>query len=259
MNQGQANTQQNSLIPPVVPPPSPTNVPSTNSSNSLPIIGLILAVILPPLGLIISIIAWHKSAKNHKSSKNLAIIGTIVASVFSCALIVLGVLIFAVTSFFTAFGSGSSKPNQAQNDLKPIIEQVEQLGGQKVCDQGDNGYSLDNTIPNYAVYYKVSDNQLLQRLESTAEQQGFTLVTDAKGINQLQVSGTQPNSEHYNPNASYLIATNSGKELDITIDRNGSLPLNCTVGNNVQSYGQSETVSGTTDLVRLLLTLPSTN
>jgi hypothetical protein len=242
--------------------PTPPNIPSTNSQNSLPVLGLVLAVILPPIGLVVSIIAWRKTVKNYQGGKKLAIVGAIMGSVLSLALIVLGALLLfesLVTTVLVSPKSSPSQSNQAQSELNPILAQIVQLGGQKICDQGDSGHSLDNNIPNYSAYYKVSDNQLLQRLETTAMQQGFTLAADTNTVNQLQVPDTQPNSEHYNSSASYLTATNGGKKLDITIDRNGSLPLNCTVNNDVQSYGKSETVSGSTDLVKLYMTLPATN
>jgi hypothetical protein len=157
----------------------------------------------------------------------------------------------------TIFGSGAARPNQAEVTLQPIVSQIEQLGGEKICDQGDSGYSLDNTIPNYDVYYKVPDTQLLQNIEVVSERQGFILTPDTVRIQDLQ--NEHVHGEVFNAASSYLAAANNGKKLSITIERNGSLPLDCTNGIPIQQYGKQETISGNIDLVRLSMRLPATH
>jgi hypothetical protein len=140
--------------------------------------------------------------------------------------------------------------------LQPIIASLAHSSGHMVCDGGDNGYSLDNTIPWYTAYYEVSDDRLLQDLEAAAKQQNFMLAVDTSRIQQLKDGAVQ--GERFNPNASYLSATIHGKELDITIDRNGSLPMDCNFSDPA-NYGEIKTVSGSMDLVHVTMTFPATN
>ena len=169
-------------------------------------------------------------------------------------LIGLSIVLISVLIFKT-LGGVSSTPNSAADGLKPIMSRIEQLGGTKICDRGDNGHSLDNNIPNYQVYYLAPDSQLEQNIVTAAKQQGLVLSVDSSHIQELQSNSYSANgNEGYNSNSSYLSSTIDGKALAVTITRNGSLPLDCS-GSSIP-YGQQKTVTGSTDLVRLNMTYP---
>lgn len=221
--------------------------------DRLAVLGLIFAILIPPLGLALSILAWRKIVKTHHKGNAFAITGSIVGASLTLIIIAGAVVLNIVLSSLFA---GANRPNQAETDLQPIIVSLAQSGGHMVCDGGDNGYSLDNTIPWYTAYYEVPDDRLLQDLEAAAKQQNFILAVDTSRIQQLKDGAVQ--SERFNPNASYLNATAHGKELDITIDRNGSLPLDCN-SSDPAKYGEIKNVSGSMDLVHLTMTLPATN
>ena len=234
--------------------PSGVTIPQTSLSHihCLAIFGLIVAILIPPLGLVLSILAWRKTVKTHNKGSAFAITGAIVGASLTLMIIAGVVVLMVLSSLF----AGANQPNQAETDLQPIIRSLTQSGGHIVCDGGDNGNSLDNTIPWYTAYYEVSDDRVLQDLEAAAKQQNFMLAVDTSRIRQLKDGSIQ--GEHFNPNASYLTATTHGKELDITIDRNGLLPLECNFSDPA-NYGKIKTVSEFMDLVHLTMTLPATN
>lgn len=71
---------------------------------------------------------------------------------------VVGVLIFAAVLFVSHVLSqlgGGGHANVAQNAMKPIQSQMGTLNAQELCNNGDNGYGIDNREPWYDEYYSV--------------------------------------------------------------------------------------------------------
>lgn len=62
--------------------------------NILCIIGFILSIFIPPIGLFISYIGKNNAISNHENGKNLARIGIFIGSILSIILVILIILFF---------------------------------------------------------------------------------------------------------------------------------------------------------------------
>lgn len=232
---------------------SPVSGQASAKKSLSSIIGAILAVLIPPLGLFVSILVWRKSKKRDSNGKGLAIFGTIWGAVFTIPFLFLAML-------FVSFGG--LKKNAAESDLQPIMARVEQLGGQKICKNGDNGYSIDNTEPWYHIYYQVPDNaNLADEIMSAAAQQGYKLHENTDYINQLKglpgntgSVSARASLEGYNPKSNYLIAEESGQNMQVEIVRDDEVALRCDSG----KYGRNQATTSNHAIVSLYLGLPST-
>src|SRR5712691_4427642 len=87
---------------------------SMSHIDRLAVFGLIFAILIPPLGLILSILAWRKIVKTHHKGSAFAITGAIVGASLTL-LIIAGVVVLnmALSSLF----AGTNRPNQAETDL----------------------------------------------------------------------------------------------------------------------------------------------
>jgi hypothetical protein len=213
----------------------------------LTVLGLVLAVFLPPIGFIVSLIALKKVKKTQHRGQDLALTGVIIGSVFSGLMIVGFSLPLLANGPLknTFFGA-----NQAQLRLKPLLSDLRKDGGKEICSNGDSGHGLDNTIPWHEAYYELSDSQARANLQAAAQRDGFELTTDS---NPPLMYGADPN-----PQATYMKAKDQkGATLDITIVHEGSIILDCNSSSSVP-YGTQRSTNGSTDLVDLSMTLPDT-
>lgn len=221
--------------------------------SRLSIIGLVLAFLIPPLGMIVSMLAWHETKKKSLRGKKLAILGTVWGLVLS-----LPFLFFLW--LFIYFGG--FKGNGAQRAAKPFIVKIEQAGGKKICDNGDNGYGIDNNRPWYNVYYQMPDSSgLTNKIKNFASQEGYHLGKDleknTEDINQLlnQDETDLPGDEQLNTKSDYLTGRNGDKTLSITIYRQTSVALNCNSG----QYGRKQATGSNTAILSIDFSLPETN
>lgn len=71
----------------------------------------------------------------------------------------------------------AGKPNTAEQAAVPIMTALHQAGDRVICEDGDAGYSFDNTEPWYVAYVEVSDADAGRRaLLTAAAANGLTLV-----------------------------------------------------------------------------------
>lgn len=140
------------------------------------------------------------------------------------AMTVSGIVVFGV-----GYGVGIFKSNPAQKQVQPLITAITQLGGQKICETGDNGQILfsEDTQPSYAAYYKVSDSGLENKLKDVATANDLSLS-----------AGTLPVSA--NPQATYLEdELSSGGMVRVVIDKNGPMTITCSKSTSQQNATDS--------------------
>ena len=218
----------------------------------LAIIGLICAVILPPIGFLLCIIALF--LKRNRSRTGLLFAGAgILISFLLCVVLIYAFWAIAVVGKAIFFGVSHS--NQAQYDFQPIASQIESLGGKKLCDNGDAGYGPDNLRPWYQVYYRISDSaSLTNSVEAIAAKQGYHLQADTQLISQLQGAGSAVpyGNEHFNPKSDYLIGKNGQNTLSVTINRQASVALYC----GVEQYGKQVPTGVSDAILNFDLSLP---
>lgn len=214
------------------------------SIDSLSLIGLILAIFLPPVGFVISVIAWTKSRTNPIRSQGLAIAGTATGGILTII-----PLVFFAWLFISL---GGFKDNQAETDFKPIARQITAMGGQKICSNGDDGYGIDNTVPWYQVYYSIPDApDLTTKVKGLAAEQGYNLSENSNLIKNLQDQNVAFGDEGPNARSDYLVGKHSKTSLEITINRQTSVPLYC----GVSDYGKRR-ATGNDAIIDFKLTLP---
>lgn len=231
--------------------PDPQTITNKKPVPVIAIVGFLLSIFMAPVGFITSIVAWRKIHKFSLGGKWLAIAGVAIGALFSLP------LLFFVWLFIVL---GAWHGNQAQKDFKPIAKQIVSLGGAKLCDNGDGGYGLDNTIPWYQVYYIVPDTtDLTNKVKSIANQQGYQLNSDTSFINQLKGLPDEDGSysglygdEQFNPKSDYLIGQNSNKSLSVTVNRQTSVALYCGT-----DYGKKQS-TGSNAILDFKLMLPDT-
>ncbi len=246
-------------VPPPIVPEGPAPQPINSASTpGIVYVGFALAFLLPLAGLIVSIIARKKTTKESLPGEGFALAGVIIGGIFTAiSAAFLGFMIWLIAAFGGFHGNG------AESASKPITVQIEQIGGKKICSNGDSGYGIDNTTPWYQVYYKVPDSSgLTDRIKNIASENGYTLNTDQAAINQLKglpdKNGDTFQSygnEKFNPMSNYLKGNNGDKKLSITINRQTSVALYCNSG----QYGSEQATSSGQAIVDLDLTLPETN
>ena len=112
----------------------------TDKYNTMAIVGLILAILFPLIGLIVSIIAMVNINKHggSKASKNLSLAGTIVGGVLTVVSIIVSIIVFnsvlaATNEIVSDSKSPSAMHSQTQSTTDPdedIDEDIDDIGGQ---------------------------------------------------------------------------------------------------------------------------------
>lgn len=244
--------QQNS---PFVPEPKPdSQPPAVNEGKpTIAYVGLILAFLLPLAGLIVSIIARRRILERSLPGSNLALAGIIVGGVFTAiSAAFLGLMLW----LFAALGGFHG--NDAQGASKALTAQLAQIGGKKICSNGDSGYGIDNTKPWYEAYYEIPDTPgLTDKIKKIAASQGYQLRTNKQTIDQLQqdVEYSLPGDEQYNPSTDYLTGTSGDRDLTVQVNRDTAVSLACDSG----QYGRKQAAGNGVVIVDISLSLPDTN
>jgi hypothetical protein len=136
-------------------------------SSGMPgIIGLVFAILLPPLGFAWSLIVIVRStSKTNKTSVKAARFG-----------VAISVIIIISTVLFDAYKN--SLPNYAQPAVAPIVSVLEDMGGRKIRDEKHPGLVTENS--SYIAVYSVPDSpELAARISSSAKEMGLTLYDSA--------------------------------------------------------------------------------
>ena len=228
------------------------NVMQTDLGKSqLSIVGLVLSIVLPPVGLIVSIVALSEVKKKRLSGSGKAIFGIVWGAIFTLPALIGVWLIFVTVN------------NKAANDIRPIASRIQAIGGKKLCDNGDSGYGGDNTQPWYEVYYQIPNNsQLTNELKQFAFESAYSLFPDTGLITELKnvadhatvTNYLPPDEPAYSAENDYLTAANTNKgTLSMTIYRDTSVPLDCGVSN----YGRLQPTGSSNAIIDMRLTLPS--
>lgn len=208
-------------------------------TSPLAIISIILAFLLPPLGFIVSVISLiYLRMKKQKSG--LATIAAVIS----------GIITFIFGSFLALVGStlflagGGGKPNQAFNDIRPMIESIQSIGGTEICTNGDNGYSISNRIPWYQSYIQIPDSSsVTTEIVDAAASRGVVLQEQSE-VNDINTADA---SEVYD-------ASVGPSEVRMYVYRDTSVPLRCGVG----EYGR-EQATGSDVIILLTATSPETS
>ncbi len=87
---------------------------------------------------------------------------------------ILAVLALGYAAVVSSMGSGF-RENTAATALQPILEEVEALGGERVCSHGDAGYSPSNNQPWEHVTFAVPNGDLQEQLTRIAADSGYRL------------------------------------------------------------------------------------
>ncbi len=136
--------------------PELTKTININKSATIFIIIGYLFLVLPLVGLAFSILGYNKTSNQHKRWKTAALV-----SIALNSFLIFLAFISLTGLFLLSGGLKSLQGNSAHNLVKPLeVRLVDDLGGTKICDEGDSGYGIDNTQPWYEVYYLVNDNNI---------------------------------------------------------------------------------------------------
>lgn len=144
---------------------------------------------------------------------------------------------------------GSYFKNGPQSDFKPMGEKIEQLGGDKICENGSIGRrGLDSTEPWYRTYYSIPATEHLKNdVYAAAAAAGFNLKVDDGRITALKdfpaTSQTTPTNtdSYYNPNSDYLFGTKGSRKLEVIINRQTNVTLECVAQGSFGSNRETGT------------------
>jgi hypothetical protein len=204
---------------------SEPNPPAAVNSR-LALVGVVLAVLIPPVGVVVSFIARQRARRNAGQGGGLSIVG------ICCGTVLTVPFLFGI-AWLGADALGWLD-NVARDRAQPFIAKVQAAGGDKLCDNGDGGHGPDNYQPWYQTYYRISDHPgLTRKLESDAARLGLVLHNDTRLTAELR-NAPEP-SKPFNPKADYLTGKKRGFRFDVRINRDGAVPLYCGA-----DYGHSE-------------------
>ena len=190
---------------------SEPNAPAAGTSR-LALVGVVLAVLIPPVGLIVSFIARHRIKRDPGQGGGLAIFGIFCGTALTLP------FLFAI-AWLGAEALGWHD-NVARDQAQPFIARVQAVGGDKLCDNGDGGHGIDNDQPWYQAYYRISDHPGLKLdLTSHAARLGLALRQDTELITELRNVPEPLNV--FNPKADYLTAEKGSFRFDVRINREG--------------------------------------
>lgn len=169
------------------------------------------------------------------------------------AAIVIALVIFMV---YVWYQLGGGHANKAAAAMSPINVQLSELGANKICENGDNGYSIDNRQPWHTEYYTINDTgNLANQLDAIATKAGYPLGVDTQHSN---IERESPNHVIYggNTNNDYFSSTKylDSSRFDVEIVRHGIIALNCNDENI--PYGQERTPMPGEAIIYLSITFP---
>jgi hypothetical protein len=127
------------------------------------------------------------------------------------------IIIVGTALIFIYHASGIGQKNQAQIVAQPIAKELQQIGGEKICSDGDSGDSSDSVQPRYSVTYLITkQSDLASSVEKVSAMHGYPLSTDYELINEFK---DDPNSyqdygETYNSTTTYLASKGETVSVD---------------------------------------------
>lgn len=187
-----------------------------------PMLGLKLAIQIPPLGIIVSIWSLIVTIKNHQKGRGIAIVGIVVGILLSVVLYIIISTIFGMYHF-----SGLWRSNQAQDAIKPIEAKIVQFGGRKLCANGDGGYSFDNAAPWYWSYYSVGKvDNLTQQIKDVVEESGYQVKIDSKKTDRINAVNVVYAPSLINESISGM-NQKTRSSISVEVVRSGHVDLNC--------------------------------
>lgn len=226
---------------------------------------LMLTILLVGIGLITCIIAIVTIKKHLLRGMPLAIGGVVISLTFNVIIILFALLANGL--------SGGFRNNEAQDVTKPIEAELQKLGGKKICDNGDSGYSVSNSIPWYEVYYTVPDSkEISMLLEEASKQTDYPLKESQEYARYLENPDDGYEST-FNRESDYLTSINAededsiyneygesiygegGDSMAAAVYRNIAVPLYC----GVEEYGDKMNTAKDSVIVKLEVSLPETD
>jgi len=213
--------------------------PHTVFRGPSPLFGFLLAIIVPPIGIILSvrslILVLEKKQKQKITSKSGVVFGVLGIYIGVMLTFIIGFIILGLYSL-----GGGGHTNIAQVAMKPIQKIIEPTGARQLCVNGDNGYSIDNSQPWYTVYYLVNDaSKITQEIKAAAYSSSYSLVSDNGRVQSNQTINIGTGKvEMFNAQNDYLIGSNSknSSSLYVEVIKKGVIALDCNTG----TYGISQ-------------------
>lgn len=140
--------------------------------NLLGIVGIIVSVLLPPVGLLWCLILLTVILKKYRNvGIKQPVSGIVIGSLLSLPFIAIGLPLANVMS------GGTLLPNSAKEHAASFVQSLESMGGKKIYDRGCGGSCIDNGNPFYIGVYSIPDtSDLTQKIKEAAKQSGYTLV-----------------------------------------------------------------------------------
>lgn len=152
---------------------------------------------------------------------------------------------FIIEIIFFAWGLLFGFRNAAQDELKPVLSQVEAMGGYKICDNGDPGLGPDNLDPWYHIYYELPGAlDLATRIKSIAGPLGYQLKDDAVAIEGSKESVPRGDADYWQA------VPFKNRELRVVVHRSGTLGLECS-----KDYGKTKAIDAGRAVVEVDLIL----
>ena len=130
-------------------PPSAHNPQATGDSNTIAIVGLILAFLIPLAGLICSIIGLKKAKEMGDKNKGVAIAGIIVSVVFSLLVFVQLALIFLAVPAL----QGNVRDTERRNDVQSIKAGITAYSGNNTGQLPTDEMALEEALGSNLEFY----------------------------------------------------------------------------------------------------------
>lgn len=204
----------------------------TDKYNTMAIVGLILAILFPLIGLIVSIIAMVNINKHggSKASRNLSLAGTIVGGVLTVVSIIVSIIVFnsvlaATNEIVSDSKSPSATHSQTQSTTDPD-EDIDDIGGRL----DDGSITLEEALKNPTVKSELEKQigDLPDGMRGNVSAEGNTLIltfdldsslaahsdTMAESLNPVGKSmASQFNRDGGNTYSVRIVITSEGKTL----------------------------------------------
>jgi hypothetical protein len=224
-------------------------LPPAGKRSPWTIPGIILAVLIPPIGVIVSLVALLETKKKQLKGKRLSIFGVVWGAVFTLPFVFLIWLIVALGGIgMHGLGSFGPHSNDATKAAKPIMAQLDQIGGKKICDNGDPGYGIDNWQPWYDVYYRFTDSANLSgQVQEVMRQQGYN-------VTRINNQGIYEDVQGYSVQVEGNDWQNGNTTLSTTLSRHATVALRCK-----DDYNRKEPTGDNGAILKMSFSLPDRN